>query len=244
MLELRLKYLYPLVDLFVCAESDETFSGDKRQVDPISEHPELKFAYDKLYRMATILSGNGAWERESSLRNSLATFFTSVDMPEYFGDAEMHTVMLSDVDEIPSENIIKRVKRRELSLPFACAQDFFYYTMTNRRKETWHGTIFTDTTDFVALGPQNLRNRRNALSAVGDGGWHFSYFGDPDYIRLKLSSFSHQEYNCEPYTSIKHIEDHIRSGADLFDRGTPVEKVSPAIFPTRLREIAEGLGWL
>ena len=45
-----------------------------------------------------------------------------------------------------------------------------------------------------------------------------SYFGGIDFIRNKLQSFSHQEYNNIQYTNVDKISDSIKNGKDLFDR--------------------------
>ena len=51
---------------------------------------------------------------------------------------------------------------------------------------------------------------------MGNGGWHFSYFGGVDMIRYKIESFSHQEHNNKRTKS--RIEENLENNTDLFDR--------------------------
>ena len=47
-----------------------------------------------------------------------------------------------------------------------------------------------------------------------------SYFGNVDFIRNKLLNFSHQEYNNEYWLDPKRIDERIKAGEDMFDRGS------------------------
>ena len=44
---------------------------------------------------------------------------------------------------------------------------------------------------------------RNKIQIINNGGWHFSFLKDPQSIKHKIMSYSHQEYNtdCLLYTS-------------------------------------------
>jgi hypothetical protein len=52
------------------------------------------------------------------------------------------------------------------------------------------------------------------------GGWHMSYFGGIEFIKSKLNSFSHQEYNNPSFNSEENIKRALLQGQDLFGRGT------------------------
>lgn len=54
------------------------------------------------------------------------------------------------------------------------------------------------------------------IGILNKGGWHFSYFGDINFIKNKLNNFSHQEYNNEKYTNNKYIMERIKNNEDLF----------------------------
>lgn len=51
-----------------------------------------------------------------------------------------------------------------------------------------------------------------------NSGWHFSYFGDVNFIINKIKSFSHQEFNSDKYIDEKWLEYAINNRKDLFFR--------------------------
>ena len=59
---------------------------------------------------------------------------------------------------------------------------------------------------------------RNKIKFIENGGWHFSFLKDPESIKNKIISYSHQEYNKEKFTNIELIEKRIAAGEDLFER--------------------------
>ena len=73
--------------------------------------------------------------------------------------------------------------------------EMFYYNFTTFCGTNWAGTIFST----IKLARENkldiMRKMRFSLPSIENGGWHFSYFGNPKDIINKLESFSHQEYN-------------------------------------------------
>lgn len=209
---IRYAELAGVVDLFVVAESLQTFSGHRRQDFhfPFEKSPRVR------YLRAEKLSGRNAWEREASLRNSVMGGLA--DVPP---DAR---VMLSDADEIPRADAIPE------ELPGTLAyfeQDFYYYSFNWRMKGKWLGTRITDKITLAELTPQGIRARGD--SRIKNGGWHFSYFGGVANIADKLTAFSHQEYNRPPFTDYAYILDHIERGEDLFDRGQHSLEYAPGL---------------
>jgi hypothetical protein len=51
-----------------------------------------------------------------------------------------------------------------------------------------------------------------------NAGWHFSCMSDASGIKLKLESFSHQEYNAPEFTDLDAIASKVRYGLDLVGR--------------------------
>ena len=56
------------------------------------------------------------------------------------------------------------------------------------------------------------------IQLINNGGWHFSFLKDPESIRDKIFSYSHQEYNTDKFTDLGQIEQRITKGEDLFCR--------------------------
>ena len=64
---------------------------------------------------------------------------------------------------------------------------------------------------------EKIRNIGNVTKIV-NGGWHFSYFGSPNFIVNKIKNFSHQEYNKPVFLNKDTIECNIKNNIDIFNR--------------------------
>ena len=220
-LELRLRILEGYVDHFIVVEGNKTHSGNPRPQTNI-DLDRFKWIEDKLHFYRATLNAATAWGRENEQRNAILSMLVVVP--------EDTLMILSDVDEIPSHLAINYA-RGESILPRVCHQSFFYYNMHNLRIETWCGSIFSTLKQMREITPQGLRDKRCSWPGIPEGGWHFSYFGGRDRIRQKLVSFAHQEYNTEQYLNASHVQSCINTGADLFNRGTQVQRVGEEFFP-------------
>ena len=64
------------------------------------------------------------------------------------------------------------------------------------------------------------------MQIINNGGWHFSFLKDPQAIKHKIMSYSHQEYNTKEFTNTDLIKEKISKGKDLFNRDIKYEKIS------------------
>ena len=107
------------------------------------------------------------------------------------------------------------------------------------KENKWVGTVVLDLNTFIHKFKKSfeyVRQHRWSNQLIGknndytSGGWHFSYFGDADYIISKIESFSHQEYNNDKYKNKEKILKLIENGEDLFFRESenPDEKMTIA----------------
>ncbi len=235
MLEFRLKILWDHVDKFVIVESDHTFSGKPKPYHFIDNHTRFDWAGDKIiYWQKSVTPDENPWINEARQRDEILNACR-----EFSGD---DLLIMSDVDEIPTWQAIKD----EIAtgcLTCVCVQHFFYYNLRTLLKELWLGTIFCTLEVARGKGIPAMRNRRKVWIPLDNSGWHLSYFGDPGYIRDKIESFSHQEYNTPEFTDVRHIRECIDSGLDLFKRGTQSLCPLPAFFPSYFVEIAKSYNW-
>ena len=63
------------------------------------------------------------------------------------------------------------------------------------------------------------------IQIINNGGWHFSFLKDPESIRNKIISYSHQEYNTKEFTNTDLIKKKISLGEDLFQRKIKYKKI-------------------
>lgn len=225
MLDLRLKELAGVVDHFVLSESDITFSGSpkdmlfKQRQAAYADHPIVHI------EVSDTPATDSAWDREYWQRNSMAWGLESLAL------SDEDIIMVNDVDEIPDPGTLLSLKRTGLDGPRCLEQDLYYYSLRCRYKHIkWHHPKIMPYGFFKTL--ESAQHARSYPSPVlPRGGWHFSYFGDADFIANKIKAFSHQEFNTEQFTDRAWIEARIAEGSDLFGRGFDFESVDPESNP-------------
>lgn len=252
-LEIRLKYLSPLVDKFIIVESDHTFQGNRKpyhlednwnrfttfqnkiEYIQISQDPsEFNF-----YTVDGYDPDNGPFLMEAQCRLGLSHYNDNID------DEDM--VMISDVDEIPNVDILQYIvdNRRTYPLIFSVGMDFYGFFLNNKTVSGpdtyWNGTVITTGKHWKGKTPQAIRDKRNLLMSFPNAGYHFSWMGGVPAIQNKIRSFAHVEFNKEEILDEQAILSAIEEGRDVLQRpGVRYELQSMAIFPEDLRKILEG----
>jgi len=220
MLNFRLHELNSYVDKFFIVEGAYTFKGDAKPLKFNIDNYK-QFADKIVYKSCHIAPLSDAWSNETNQRNYINECFKEIEVTRH------DVVLLSDVDEIPDLNFLKQIKEEGFYGIKTSLHNFYYYNIASRKKGKWPGTVFANVELFqqqLNFNFDQLRNARHSFSLVGkhddynSGGWHFSYFGDVNYIINKIKSFSHQEYNNEKYTNPEVIKELIKNKKDLFFR--------------------------
>ncbi len=235
MLEFRLGMLWDHVDKFVIVESDHTFSGMPKPFHFRDNFTRFQWAEKKIvYSGVSFTPDQNPWKNEAGHREQI------VSACRQFSDNDL--LIISDVDEIPTPAAIRFEVESDCPTR-VCEQFFFYYNLRTLRKEVWRGSIFCRLGVARQHGVQFMRNRRGYWEPIKNAGWHLSYFGDPSYIREKIESFSHQEYNTSEFTNEQHIRACLDNGLDLFKRGTESLCPPPGFFPDYFLEKAKPYDW-
>eukprot|EP00668_Euglena_longa_P001333 GGOE01001579.1.p1 GENE.GGOE01001579.1~~GGOE01001579.1.p1 ORF type:complete len:620 (-),score=131.55 GGOE01001579.1:366-2159(-) len=214
MLEVKLYESFEAVGLFVVMESNTTFQGQPRPLvfPPWRNHPRFARFSRKIRYLTfspTQQCEQDAWACELEQRTH------SVHRANLQAN---DLVMVTDADEIISLDVMRRLRDCNHLTPIAMELTFFYYSVRlHRLEEGWQVPAYTR---WQAMRVTGLGLRRTSLAStlIRSAGWHFSYFGGPAVIHQKLLSFSHTEYSRPPYTDLDHIEQCVRTGADLFNR--------------------------
>ena len=242
-LEIRLNILDPIVDFFVIAESNRTFSGlEKPYYFKENEARFAAFAH-KIIHIATddslvAIPGNDPWILENAQRQYLMRGVAQAK------DSDL--IILSDADEIPDPAIFNSLTiDKEYVI---CIHQLHVYALNNIQvspkvkvnglKNFWYAlkgfTLFPNLTEPYWLGTcifrksllnkysfQDLRNISRAKRIKGtyitNAGWHFSYVGNADFIKLKLDSHAHQEFNTESINNKENIEQCLKENKSLVD---------------------------
>jgi beta-1,4-mannosyl-glycoprotein beta-1,4-N-acetylglucosaminyltransferase len=213
MLEFRLEELDSVVDNFVIVESSKTFVGKDK---PLFFKENITRFEKYLHKITHIVELNmddpNPWVNETTQRNAIDIAIKSLNLEDD------DIILISDVDEIPDTKTIQEFKTNgNLTKLHTLRQEMYYYNLTCKFDGIWHFAKAINYLTYKIYGtPQVIRNCSGDV--VYNGGWHFSYFGDAEFIKNKINNFSHQEYNSDEFTNQEHIETVIKNGKDLFKR--------------------------
>jgi len=243
LLEIRLEYLYPIVDKFVIVEARQSFKGKAKDyifeqnisryhkyLDKIIYHKieDIHFSYkdliDFLKKSDSIESqtiyefinahnyydkDNLSWVLECYQRECI-----HIELQKTCKDEDI--ILMSDLDEIPSYEIIKNLKKINLNYTTVLVQHEFQYFLNNYAHSNWYGTIATTYKVLKNNSLNELRKNSNKFPAIYNSGFHFTSVGDINSIINKIESWSHQEFNN--YIIKDNLEENIRNGKDIFYR--------------------------
>lgn len=182
LLELRLMELDPVVDIFGLVELPVTFTGRKKALF-FDQHKERFAPWMHKIRVHT----PAAYPVGG---HPMVDWFQRRQTAKLFSDAKPDDlIVLSDVDEIPSRSAIRSFVAIPPSHPWALQMALFYHRVDLMAPFTWNGTIVSPRS---ALGEspdmQELRDQRNTLPSIDNGGWHFSWLGTVEQIQDKLKA--------------------------------------------------------
>ena len=250
LVELRLKYLNPIVDYFVVIESNITFTGKEKKWNfPEVLKGRLKeFSHKIQYHQLNInleeikneeswiidgVKGDDFWRIENFQRNYIKTAC------KQFSDNDI--LIISDLDEIPSIKKLNFILSSDFKkiAPVALEQYLFHLDCNFLRLESWKGSIVTTIEICNKFSPQKFRTLRNKISYFTDSGWSFSSFGGYERVKQKIESYAHSEHNNDKFKNREHIINCQKTGADLFHRKVKSKKVDKNFFPKDLLKLME-----
>jgi len=221
MLEFRLEELYEYVDYFIIVESKKTFSG-KEKKSFFQENEEMYKKYtDKIINIEvdfTDLNPNigydlNPWNNERFQRDSIKLGLAKINL------SDDDLIIVSDLDEIPDIETIMSLDKLELESGRSLVQDMYYYNL-NTKIDTWNLAVIVPYKILKKYGgPQYVRDSFRDFQPLHRGGWHFSFFGDVNFIINKIKNYSHQEFNNDEFLNIEHVENCIKNQKDIFKRG-------------------------
>ena len=246
LLEIRLKYLYPLIDKFIIVESNQSFTGKTKNynfelnlkrfskyLDKIHYHKIKDIHYDYyslkkylkisgnrntvLLMIEKFLNGHNYYDK-NNLSHILDSYHREcIHIPLLDYCEDDDLVITSDLDEIPNYGLIKNIKRYgTLDRPKRLIQHEFQFFLNNYSNSNWKGSIVSTYKNIKKESLNNIRRSSKNLESVSNGGYHFTSIGNLATIKNKIESWAHQEYN-HPLIK-KNIESNINHGKDIFYR--------------------------
>jgi beta-1,4-mannosyl-glycoprotein beta-1,4-N-acetylglucosaminyltransferase len=234
-LRLRLKVLGGRVDHFVITEARQTHSGQSKPLYLDDPNAQDILNHPRVTRVVVDFPATlDVWGREQYQREAIGEGLKQL------GAQAQDYVLVSDVDEIPSVNAIDRAIQAIQSSSSSTnrqiavfEQRLFYfrlnYELVWSRKLPWLGTVMARydqilsvnglrTTGRNALGRKSLGFDKEAkVTAISNGGWHFSYLGGDAALDAKLAACAHQEHNTSEYRQ-SSVAQLIKDRRGLHDR--------------------------
>ena len=250
LIELRIKYLSEVVDFFVVVEADVTYTGKSKKwnfPDILNnglkefshkiQYHQMKVDLEKAEREKSPNYVGGTWGRSWKVENMQRNFIKN----SCKNFAAKDTILISDLDEIPSKDKISFIKSSDFKTiaPVAFGQSLFYLNCNYLDSQKWIGSVALTNQLIEKYEPQVFRDYKNRISHFTEAGWSFSSFGGIKRIREKLEAFCHEEYNKEKYKTESHLTKCIETGTDLFGRKVNKKKVDKDFFPEDLLKLME-----
>lgn len=230
MLEAHLTELYDYVDAFILVEANVTFTGKPKPFYFEKNKDRYTKFLDKIIHIkVTDMPNTGnAWDNEAFQRNCIARGFDKIQNMSL-----SDVLVICDVDEIISRSTPDILRQRDFDKdlhPSIIPLSLYYYNFSCKSPNNWCLVKSVNLNRVITSGKtcNQIRQHKYYSEIIPNtGGWHLSYFGNIEYIKNKLHSFSHTEYSHGKYVNDNYIQTMITQCKSLFsDRnGSPFTKV-------------------
>ncbi len=210
---IRLRTLAEIVDEFVIVEGDITFSGKRR--DPLWPRLAVTDDFAEFEQRVTwvhrTLTEHESWKREHELRGAM------LETADSIGCGKRDGVIISDADEIPNPEAIRRWQRgtrnpqklpgyyHQLRLDLRAVGSLEGDCGRPGHLWEWRQPLIGERMAFQhAQTDRAMMSGRVRRCEPDVYGWHLTCQGTPGDIVAKLQAYSHEEH-------AGHTEDHIRT---------------------------------
>lgn len=217
--ELRLKYLYPVVDYFVIVEARQTFRGGHKEQLYLDKYSHIFEPYqDKIIKVIVDIAGNCAdWVKEASQREQGQRYIS-----ENFKDKE-YIVLACDMDEIPNHKFINNIWQYydKCDKGLHIKMDVLLYGFRWLEKDAnWKMPfIISDkginSNSFHAIRETIIHNPNQEF--VDDAGWHVTYCLNMNDMCRKLESYCHRECDRVEFKKKDYIRLCILTGRVFYN---------------------------
>lgn len=221
LLEIRLNVLKDVVDRFVLVEATRTHSNLPKPLHFEENKDRYAPFLDRITHIVVdeYPEYETSWTYENHQRNEIRRGL------EDCRDDDI--VLISDLDEIPRAELVEAHRNDPGIKIFEQLHHCYYLNHCYIRRPNWHGTRMLSGKDFrhaldhvFNYGSCNIEHLNQGTTAnkirtydggpvIKNAGWHFSYLGGLEAIRLKIQAYSHQERNYKDSIDLKNIERRI-----------------------------------
>jgi beta-1,4-mannosyl-glycoprotein beta-1,4-N-acetylglucosaminyltransferase len=202
-LELKLETMYDYVDEFIVVESDATFTNLTKEYNFEKNKERYSRWLDKItYIKVSSPKHTNAWDNEFWSRDQFKLGWNNIQS----GDI----LIISDCDEIIRPETLEFIRNSDYNYYGLMAPIFNFkanYLNTENEYTVWpvayrykEGINYIPSLMRRTANEQFIfRNRTDKSILVHHAAWHFSSYGNNEFIKNKLQSFSHTELNIPKY---------------------------------------------
>lgn len=213
MLKFRLKELNDCIDFFVLVECIKTHQNNDKELFFENNKHQFTEYLDKIIHIIVkdnIPSGENTWDIENYQRRCIDIGIKKLDLNND------DIIIISDLDEIPDSNTINYIKNsNNFNGIYNLEQDLYYYNLNTKYYKKWTLAKILNYGSYNG-DPQTTRIN-DTRPTIKNGGWHFSYFGDINFIKNKILNFAHNELNNDYYLNDERILKQIKNCKDLYE---------------------------
>ena len=234
LLDVRLNTLDKFVDYFVIIEGNKTWQNNYKKIrfnlDKFSKFKD-KIIYIPVEDMP---DGDNPYLRENFQRNCILRGLTK--------SSDEDLVIISDLDEIPNLNIIKKFNKKMRYAVFKQKHFYYKFNLHSTINPYWHGSRIC--IKKFLRSPQWLRDLKfkkrpwwrldkfRLNNILENGGWHFCNLKTPNELLYKYNNlcetndpYSFNEKIDKKYLDVKEIEKRVSQGLDIIGREEKYIKV-------------------
>lgn len=212
-LEIRWRELLPSTTKFIILESNTTFTGLPKPLHFANNRKRYEFAKHKVvYRMLPgqhLLSQEKPFDRERKHRAAMDSLIREAGVS--YGDL----LIMSDVDEIPSQHTINLLRWCDNipSVMHLQLRNYLYSFEFPVDYNSWRASV------HIYQRHTGYGHSRQTDELFTDAGWHCSFcFRHISEFIFKMKAYSHVDRVKFPYyLNPSRIQNIICEGADLFD---------------------------
>jgi beta-1,4-mannosyl-glycoprotein beta-1,4-N-acetylglucosaminyltransferase len=221
MLEFRLNELNDVVDYHVLVECTKTHANNDKELYFENNKQRFSKFLDKIIHIVVkdnIPQTQCAWDREKYQRYCIDEGIKKLNLNSD------DIIIIADLDEIPDSKTLLNLKNNNgVDGIYFLEMDLYYYNITCKFNNKWNqtkilnfGTYIKYNNDVEVIFRRHIHNE----GVIKNGGWHFSYFGNIEFIKNKILNFAHQEYNNDYILNDDRINAQIQYSKDLYGRPT------------------------
>jgi beta-1,4-mannosyl-glycoprotein beta-1,4-N-acetylglucosaminyltransferase len=207
LLETRLNYLDPVVDVFVLGESEQTFIGEAKPLWFAQNRARFQKFEKKIRHVVIPPPGSADYEVSGNDPNlkTTETYHRRMLRAGLTEARSRDVVLYSDADEIPSrQSVYRLIGLLRLGYPVAICQMDWHLLYLNAvavgyagaaagRPCEWFGTAGTTMANFQHLYAADANRlwqfrwgeMSKCLFRIAPGGWHLSYLGGLERLAQK-----------------------------------------------------------